>query len=168
MANEAGTGEARGATDQVLSAVRQFRCVGCGRQGRVQEPGGASSVRRLGGRAPQPFDRRLWLELGHLACHAADEQVEASAHFLVKGWTSALAGFGLSARPGPVFSLHGPAQDAQHGYGYWVTDPAPVLTVADIQPIVRAVLNAPIEPGQFEQARRVGLLRAQTGDEPHR
>ena len=81
--------------------------------------------------------------------------------------TGAVPRLALSPRPGAILPLHGPAEDAQHGRGHRMADPAAVFSGADIQPVMGAVLDAPVLPGQFEQACRLGLPRVQTGDQPN-
>jgi len=44
---------------------------------------------------------------------------------------------------------------------------AAVFSGADVQAMMSAVFDAPVLTGQFEQSRRVGSLRAETGDQPH-
>ena len=69
--------------------------------------------------------------------------------------------------PSAILSLRGATEDARHGGGRGMARAAAVLSRADVQTVMGAVLNAPVLPGRFQQARRVGLLRAQTGDQPN-
>jgi hypothetical protein len=103
-----------------------------------------------------------------MAEEVAKNQIHAPAHSFLEGWACAVPGLALTARPGPILSLHGPAQDAQNGDGDGMTHPASIFPAADIQPIMSAVLNAPVLAGQLQQARRIGLVRAQTGNDPNR
>ena len=111
---------------------------------------------------------RAALKSGNLAEEIAENQINAPAHFFLEGGTGAITGFALAAGPGSILSLHGPAQDAQHGGRDRVMHPATVFPAADIQPIMGAILNAPILTGQFEQSRGVRLLWRQAGDQPDR
>lgn len=117
-------------------------------------------------RGSVPFGRAA-LKSSNLAGQVTDDQIYAAAHFLQESRTGAVAGFVLVASPSAILSLHGATEDAQHGGGHGMAHAAAVFSGADIQTVMGAVLNAPVLPGQFEQARRVGLTRAQAGDQPN-
>ena len=110
---------------------------------------------------------RAALKSGNFAGQVADDQIYTPAHFFQEGRTGAFPCLGLAASPGAILSLHGAAEDAQRGRGHRMAHPAAVFSGADVQAEMGAILNAPVLTGQFEQARRVGLLRAETGDEPN-
>jgi nitrite reductase/ring-hydroxylating ferredoxin subunit/uncharacterized membrane protein len=93
-----------------------------------------------------------------MAEEVAKNQIHAPAHSFLEGWACAVPGLALTARPGPILSLHGPAQDAQNGDGDGMTHPASIFPAADIQPIMSAVLNAPVLAGQLQQARRMSFM----------
>jgi hypothetical protein len=110
---------------------------------------------------------RAALKSGNLTNQVTDDQIYAAAHFLQESRTGAVAGFALVAGPSAILSLHGTTEDARHGRGNGMAHTAAVFSGADIQTVMGAIFNAPVLPGQFEQAGRVGLLRAQTGDQPN-
>ena len=110
---------------------------------------------------------RAALKSGNIAGQVTDDQIYAAAHFLLESGTGAVPRLALAPGPSAVLSLHGATEDAQHGGGHGMAHAAAVFSGADVQAVMGAVLNAPVLPGQFEQARRVGLLRAKTGDQPN-
>ncbi len=73
----------------------------------------------------------------------------------------------LAAGPSAILSLRGAAEDAQHGCGDGMAYAAAIFPGADIQTVMGSVRDAPVLPGQFEQAGRASLLRAQTGHQPN-
>src|SRR5208283_353532 len=111
---------------------------------------------------------RAALKSGNLAEKVAESQINAPTHSLLERRAGAVAGFGLVAGPRAVLALDRPAQNAQHRGGDGVTHPAAVFSAADVQAVMRAIFDAPILAGQFQQAFGAGFFRRQTGDHPNR
>ena len=110
---------------------------------------------------------RAALKSGNVPEQVTKNQIYAPAHLLLKGRTGAVACFTLTGGPSAIFALDCTSENAQHGGGDGMTNPAAIFCAADIQAEMRAIFDAPVLPGQFEQALGGGLFRRQTGNEPN-